>query len=133
MRRLALAVAAFAGLLTLAACSGGAAAPVASPSEAVLDVVLTTPHSDDGAVLIELTGGRVDSVSAAGSYQVYAGAPSDSTRRFMVLGSVSAGVVARVWVPASAAASAYQATVLQAAARGSFAQHVVTGYGATVR
>ena len=57
-------VAAALGMLT--GCSGQPSAPVA----ATLQVSLSTPFADDGALLFTVTGGRVDSVDAPG-YTLY--------------------------------------------------------------
>lgn len=133
MRRLALTVAALAALLAPAACGHDSSTPLASTNAGALDLVLATPNADDGALLIEVSGGQVDSVSAPGGYQVYTSAPSTSTRRIMVVGSVVAGTVARIWVPDAGDSASYHATVLQAAARGTYVQRAVANYGITVR
>ena len=122
-----------AALLVLAACSGGSSTPMASTTAGPLDLVLSSPNADDGALLIEVSGAPVDSVTAASGYVVYAGAPGGAARRIIVQGTIAAGPVARIWVPDATASAAYHATVLQAAARGTYAQRALGGYGIAVR
>jgi hypothetical protein len=86
-------------------------------------------------VLLAVSGGPVDSVTAAGGYQLYGGAgalPAGGVMRVIVRGTLAAGPIARVWVPDVSAVGAYRVTVEQAAARGTYQQRSVSGYAGTV-
>jgi hypothetical protein len=97
----------------------------------VLEVVLTTPSSDDGAILFQVDG-TVDSMIAAPGYSGFSNVSPGFTRA-VVTGSVSGGIIARLYIPDVSAAGQYSATLLQAAARNSFALQPVTGYALTLR
>ena len=134
MRRISIraaAAASLAALLAAGCANDGPTGPAAGP----LSISLTTPSTDDGAVLLAISGGAVDSVTAVGSYQLYGGAgalPAGGVMRVIVRGTLTAGPVARVWVPDVAAVGAYRVTVEQAAARGTYQQRSVSGYAGTV-
>jgi hypothetical protein len=97
----------------------------------VLELVLTTPSSDDGAILFQVDG-AVDSMIAAPGYTGFSNVSSSFTRG-VVTGPVSGGIIARLYIPDLSTAGQYSATLLQAAARTSFALQPVTGYGLTLR
>lgn len=124
------------GLLLLAAAGCSADGPTA-PTRGPLALSLTTPNRDDGALLLAIAGGPVDSVTAAApGAQVYggaAGAPAaGAPLRVIVRGTLAPGLVARVWVPDVSAVGAYRVTVEQAAAHTSYFQRAVSGYAVTV-
>jgi hypothetical protein len=105
------------------------------PSAGALSLSLTTPNADDGAVLLAVSGGPVDSITAAGGYKVYGGAaaaPAGAPLRVIVRGDLAAGTIARVWVPDVGAVGSYRVTIEQAAARATYQQRAVAGYAGTV-
>ncbi len=116
-----------AGLLgSLAACGGDGTGPEpATPGR--LSVRLTTPSSDDGAVLFDVSGGPIDSVVAAG-YRLRATGPGTSPRRAVVSGSLASGAVASIWVPDVKLVSSYTAIVRDVAARNTYALRDLQGY-----
>jgi hypothetical protein len=119
------------GTLALAGCTQGVPGPTGVPGlpdPGSLRVVLTTPHTDDGALLIHVTGGPVDSVTSAGGYAVYDAAAGTNERRIIVEGDIENGVVATIWVQDRRTAASYSVTLEQAAARGSFHQQSPDGY-----
>lgn len=118
--------------VALVACTRSVPAPTGIPSAGALDVVLGTPNGDDGALLVRVGGGPIDSVTSPGGYAVVAGAAERTTRRVIVQGNVEAGVIARVWVPDAARAASYTAAVEQAASR-SYEQRGLAGYSASLR
>jgi len=103
-------VAAALGMLT--GCSGQPSAPVA----ATLQVSLSTPFTDDGALLFTVTGGRVDSVDAPG-YTLYTSQTDPATLQVILTGNLSPGIVAHVHIPDERVASQYSASINQVAAR----------------
>ena len=124
-------------LAALAALAAGACSKdgPTGPSAGALSLSLTTPNADDGAVLLAVSGGPVDSITAAGGNKVYGGAaaaPAGTPLRVIVRGDLAAGTIARVWVPDVGAVGAYRVAVEQAAARATYQQRAVAGYAGTV-
>jgi hypothetical protein len=79
-----------------AGCSGAASGPVG----ATLEVVLASPAQDDGAVLLTLSGGPVDSLAAASpDYLLYSSRSDPSTLRVIVTGDLGSGPIARIHTP----------------------------------
>jgi len=104
-------------------CSGQPSSPVATS----LQVSLSTPFNDDGALLFTVTGGRVDSVDAAG-YALYTSRPDPLTLQVILTGNLTSGVVAHVHIADERVASQYSATVTQAAARETYMERDPAAY-----
>ena len=81
----------------------------------VLELVLTTPNTDDGAVLLTIDG-AVDSVQAT-AYVTFATA-SPTGARVVVTGDIAGGVIARLYVPDVSAADQYLPQLVEVAQRG---------------
>ena len=123
-----------AGLLAVASC-GGDHTPTepAGPVPGVLNVALTTPNADDGAVLLTISGAPVVSVEAASpAYQVYSFTPDTNNVRVLVSGDIATGALLRIHVADTRRAASYRATIAQAASRTTFAQRTLSGYSFTV-
>ena len=103
---------------------------VAPTGPGVLDVVLTTPNSDDGAVLLTVDG-AVDSVQGA-PYVVFSTA-SGTGARIVVTGDVVGGVIARLYVPDVGTADQYLAYLDEVAQRGTFMLRPGTSYQLELR
>ncbi len=117
-------------LLAVVSC-GGDHTPTgpSGPVPGVLNVALTTPNADDGAVLLTISGGPVVSVEAASpGYQVYSFTPDTMNVRLLVSGDIATGALLRVHIADTGRAAAYHATIAQAASRTTFAQRNLTGY-----
>lgn len=113
----------------LAACHGEDK-PTDPSGPGVLELVLTTPNANDGAVLLEVTG-AVDSVQPM-SYTTFSSLESGGAR-VVVTGDIASGVVARLYVPDAASAGQYTGSLSQAAQRSSFTLQNLTGYRVVVR
>src|SRR5262245_53431232 len=111
-------------LLVLVACHDDDKT-VAPTGPGVLDVILTTPNNDDGAVLFTVDG-AVDSVQGA-PYVIFS-TTSATDARVVVTGNVAGGVVARLYVPDVSTADQYLANLVEVAQRGSFALQPPTSY-----
>jgi hypothetical protein len=99
----------------------------------VLTLELVTPRSDDGAILLTVSGGPVASIEAAGSgYQLFSVIPDTLTARVLVTGDLAAGALLRLHVADTRRAAAYRASVAQAASRDTFAQQPLAGYALRV-
>jgi hypothetical protein len=112
-------------LLGATACGGGSdlSAPLSGP----LDLAIRTPSDDDGIVLVEVTGGTVDSVTALG-YRTEASSVGTAPLRIVVSGALRDGKLVRIWVPDRTRASDYSATVVEAAARTTYQLQDVADY-----
>jgi len=113
-------------LILTAGCSNNT-----GPIAGALTVSLSSPHGDDGAVLLTVVGGPVDSVESTG-YPLYSARSGGDTLKFIVTGNLGSGAIARVHIPDSRQASRYSARLAQAAARGTYAPHDPAGYTLTL-
>jgi hypothetical protein len=113
---------ALAGLLVLG-CSGEYTGPVAG----TLNLSLTSAQGAQGAVLVTVTGGPVDTVEAVG-YELYSARVDASTLRVIVVGELGSGTVAQIRIPDNRQASQYRATVSQVALRSTYAPRDPAGY-----
>lgn len=103
---------------------------VAPTGPGVLDVLLTTPNADDGAILLTVDG-AVDSVQGA-PYVIFS-ATSASGARIVVTGDVVGGVIAKLYVPDVGTADQYLAHLDEVAQRGTFALQPLTSYQLELR
>ena len=126
--RAAVALAVAALVLGAAACSdsNGPAVPVTAVA------ALTTPRTDDGAVLVTITGPGLADVQPANSfYRLYWRLASDSELRVVVVGDVAQGPLFTVSL-SSGRVSQYTATVTDAASRADAAREALSGYAVTL-
>ena len=98
----------------LAGCSNNT-----GPVAGALNVSISSPQQDDGALMLSVYGGPVDSVESVG-FPVYSIRSPDSVK-FIVTGSLGSGTVARIHIPDGRQASRYSAKVGQVAAQVSYA------------
>jgi len=138
---------ALAGAVVLAACGGGESgeAPteptppppaqpvVPAPVPGTLTVRLVTPNTDDGAILLEITGPApaAELTSAAQGAVVHARA-NGNTSRIAVFGALGSGALLRFSVPDVNAAQQFSAQLLEASDRGSALRPSVTAYQLTI-
>lgn len=91
------------------------------PVDGAVDLVLASPNADDGGLLFSVSGGTVDSVTAAGYplQMVRIG----GTVKVLTVGIFSnRTTVARLWIPDVSKISDYSVDIQQVASRGTFAQ-----------
>ncbi len=80
-----------------------------------LSLQLKTSATDAGGVLVTIRGGAVDSIRSV-IHDAFA-QPVGPLTKVAVVGNLTAGVIAKIFVPDTQLASRYSATVDQAAAR----------------
>ena len=115
---------AFTALLALSVgCSNNA-----EPTAGTLTVNLSSPNTDDGAVLLSVFGGPVDSVESIG-YTVYSARGSADTVKLIVTGTLPSGAIARIHIPDGRHVSRYGGRLLQVAARSTYSQREPAPYG----
>jgi len=111
--------------------SGQPTAPVAVPG--TLTVRLATPFTDDGAILLDITGPAPVTDIAAAAQGVVAHARSNgNATRVAVFGSLGAGALVRFSVPDINAVQQYAVQVAEASDRASVLRSSVTGYQLTI-
>lgn len=122
-------------LFLLIACGGGSSTgPSDGNGPAVagwLTVQLTTPHTDDGAVQLRITGPAIQDVMAESAYDGF-GTAAAGVADLVMAGAIATGNVARFQVPDVNRASAYSVSVVAAAQAGTFALRNVAGYRAVI-
>jgi hypothetical protein len=110
----------------LAGCSNNT-----GPVAGALNVNISSPHHDDGALLLTVYGGPVDSVESIG-FHIYSIRAADSVK-FIVTGSLGSGPVARIHIPDGRQASRYSARIGQVAGRVSYAPRDPANYSLTLQ
>ena len=101
------------------------------PDPGFVNVSLTSPNSNDGALLIQLSGGEIDSLIGA-TASMFAAETGSNTFRIFVAGTIPDGPVLRFWVPDRRDLSPYTATLEQAATRGTYVQQDISSYALSV-
>lgn len=101
------------------------------PTSVALNVSLSSPNTDDGAVLMTISGGPVDSVEAVG-YAVFTARAGAETLRLIVTGNLGSGPIARIHIPDSRLVSRYSAKIGQVAVRATYAQRDPVSYSASL-
>jgi len=100
------------------------------PTTGWLQVLLSSPNTDDGGVLFIVSGGPIDSVRS--SYADFFAARQGGSWRMLVAGGLAPGVVAEVWVPDLGAVATYTGTVEQVAQRTTYAQRPTSAYRVSI-
>ena len=101
-----------------------------APVAGGLNVNISSPYLDDGALMLSVSGGPVDSVESVG-FRIYSIRAADSVK-FIVTGKLGSGRVARIHIPDGREAFRYTARISQAAARGSYAPRNPADYSAAL-
>jgi hypothetical protein len=118
-------------LLVLVSCSD-ATGPTA-PTPGTLLLTLSSPHDDDGALLLHVAGPAITPAAVAaatGTLQVFARSGTDGGVAVAVFGSPGAGPLLRLQVTDVTRYDAYHVTVVEAADANNVLRAVVTGYSA---
>lgn len=130
MRQVFRLLAVVAGLIG-AACTGDSTSGPVDSSTLILE--LSTPHTDDGAVLFELRGPTIDTVVAVNaSLLLFTRRAGDGTMVGALVGPVANGAIAIVRVSNPGAASAYSARIVEVADRQNTLRGELTGYALRV-
>lgn len=120
------------GLLAPALGCGSDNAVAPKPEGGSVTVSLTTPNTDDGAVLVALFGpGFTNIQPASASYRVYSLTASPTEVRILVVGDLSTGALLSLDIGDAAKIAEYHGTVIQAASRDDIVHTVSTDYDLT--
>lgn len=112
----------------LVACDKGSTGPEAGD----LVLRLATPHADDGALVLTVTGPEIGAVKPAAAGLIVHSRPAGNGVKVAVFGDVAAGPVLRLTVPDVDRVSQYAATVTEAADRANAVRAGVAEYRLTV-
>ncbi|HEU4700161.1 MAG TPA: hypothetical protein VFS40_13340 [Gemmatimonadales bacterium] len=128
-----------AAALVAGGCGGettGPSGPVPpAPAAGTLTVVLATPRTDDGALMLVVTGGPVHAVAAApelAGAAVYQAALDSMRTRVILTGPLAAGPVATLQVPDVGRWTRYRLTLEQVASSVSLQPQPLAGYRLSV-
>lgn len=108
-------------------CSGEA--PTGSAGRSLV-IRLETPHQDDGAVLFDVAGPAIDSITGDPA-RVFVHTTNQGAT-VIAAGSIQRGPLVRVWSRQADQPARFSATIRQVAARGSYAQRPIDAYRLTV-
>jgi len=101
------------------------------PTAGSLEMTLSAQQANEGAVLVVVWGGPVDSVESLG-YPIYSARLGGDTLKLIVTGQLSSGPLARLHIPESRRASTYNARVAQVATRGTYVLKDLAGYAVSL-
>ena len=123
-----------AGVLVLSCGDSNPAEPPPAPDPIPgwLGIRLQSPNTDDGGILLTVSGGEIYSVRSTHP-DLFVSPPGTPVRRIIVGGELtSGGLLVEIMVPDVQSAADYTATVEQAAARNTYEQRGVSAYSLVV-
>jgi hypothetical protein len=101
--------------------------PPPPPGGGTVSVTLTTPRSDDGAILFELKGPAVHAIAPAAGLTFYIDS-SSSPIRGVAMGAISGGLLLTFTISDTTAFPSYSATLVEVADRQNGLRSTLTGY-----
>lgn len=114
---------------TLAACGGGD--PVAPPTQdqRAMALTLTSPNLDDGAVMLRITGAKVDSITApGGGLAMRMDDTAPDVAEFVITGNPLGKVIGRAWFAEPVSPREVVVTVMEVASNSTYEVRDVTPY-----
>lgn len=107
--------------------------PTSVPSPGQVIVTLSTPHQDDGAALVRVTGpGFTTARPVSASSDVFWRLTASGELRAIVIGGLASGPILTVDVPDTSRSGAYTATLLEVAATDDLLRADLSGYAISV-
>lgn len=124
-------VRAMGAVLVLLAMSG-CGDPTSEGQPGTLVVSIATPHGDDGAVALTISGTGLTNVApTASGYRVFWRLVADDQMRVLIFGTITSGPVLSVTVGDVRRPETYTGTVTEAATRTDALREDVSGYAVT--
>jgi hypothetical protein len=120
-------VAAAAIIAAMAGCNDGTKPLVPTPPAGAV-VSLITPRTDDGAVVVTLTGPQLSGIQMSTRYVVYSRLVNPQEARIIVIGDLVAGPLFRVTFASPPSLPAYSGFIEQVATRGDSILESTAGY-----
>ena len=118
------------GLVAGIACSDDETP--AGPTAGTLSVTLTTPNVDDGAILFEVTGPDIVSVTVTVPEHYTHVGRDGNTLTIVIVGDIESGLLVGFDVPDVGDVASYSATMTEVADRANELRNNLTGYDLTV-
>ena len=111
--------------------NGGTGPATETVNPGFVNVTLATPNSNDGALLLTLSGGTMDSLTASAG-TIFFASTGTNTFRIMVAGTIVDGPIVRFWMPDRRNVAQYLATLEQAAVRTTYEQQDIGAYSLSI-
>lgn len=111
--------------------NGGTGPPIDPTNPGFVSVRLSTPNADDGALLLTLSGGAADSLTASVG-ELFFSETGTNTFRIMIAGPLTNGAVARFWMADRRDVAQYTAAVEQVAVRDTYEQRDIGSYSLSI-
>ena len=122
-------VASIAMLALVATCGDGPVAPPPPPVSGTVTVRLTTPHADDSAIILRLTGPNMTAVVAGNTSLVMHMRAETNAFGAALFGNLANGsAVVRFTIPDVSKLGQYAGTVIEVADDGNVVREVLDGY-----
>jgi hypothetical protein len=103
------------------------------PTPGTVTVSFQSPNTDDGAVLLTLTGPGIQGVQPASSnYKAYWRVVSATEARLLVVGNITNGVVATLTIDDLSKVKEYAGTLIEVASRSDAVRASVAGYSISI-
>lgn len=130
----ALIMAVAASAVGLVACSGdgNGGPPPTGPTAGTFAVTLSTPNTDDGAIVFRVTGPGVTQIANAVPSRYMHFDQVGTSLTVVIVGNLADGTLLTFRVPDVSAVSSYSATVLEVADQTNELRGSVGGYGLAV-
>lgn len=114
-------------------CGGGDSSTEApGPTPGTVTVSLTTPRTDDGAILFTVSGPDMTQLAASSATLYFRHAQEGTTITAVLVGDIAGGALLTFHVPDVAATGAYTASIQQVADRSNALRGSLAGYTLTV-
>lgn len=110
--------------------NGGTGGSGGTTANAVYDMTLASPNSDDAGVMFVVSGGTVDSVTAPAGAVAYT-MPVGGNVRVVLGGNIHPGSLGTIWMHGTPS-SPPVVTIEQAAQANTYAARQISGYTVTV-
>lgn len=115
-----------AGLMLLVGIACGGSDPTSDGPPGTLEVVLQEGGTNLGAMMFEISGGVVDSVTATG-YTTFSARHSGTASRVLIAGTIVPGLIAHAYLHDGQDPATFTVTLLDAADATSFALEDLSG------
>jgi hypothetical protein len=120
------------GLALAATVACGGSDGTTGPTAGTLTVTLTTPNTDDGAILLTVSGPDMTQIAVDDTSLYVRYAQDGTTVTAVLVGDLESGSLVTFHVPDVDAVSSYSATITQVADRSNVLRGSLTGYALTV-
>ncbi len=115
--------------LAVSVACGDGDGVTAVPVPGTLVLSLTSPNSDDGAILLSISGGGITAPTVAStSHVLFSRLTGTTSINAVVVGNITAGPLLRFDVPDVGEASSYNGAVTEVADRANALRTTLTGY-----